>query len=850
MVKFGKEFRLCQKAEWKGKYLNYKKLKQYINGYISQEYLQKKTLLLSEFDFPQKHSKSEIVKHFISLLDHEIKMFYLFYNKEEKQLHKDINTRLYSNDDYPTLDKDEYITEYNDLHKVSLKALDLAKFVYYNCKALIKIIKKFDKKYLKDRVNDHIKYKYIQYKLEEQNSDILDMYKFKIIDEVCALVENLVKDLHENYKRNKHLFKDNDEVNGGEGDERMVGNDKHFSSTNSVKDIINNIQLVDQYSLQIKTLFKPWDSFLKISNTINNQLYAITKEINVNTGSNNNNNNEHGNTTNNNQIELDGSNLNVEGFNQLESSHLSKTIPFLFKRKQSIMTNMLISRENKANANIIFIHTFLYFFSYSIQIPCNLTYLSIFKKDDYYTGLFNAMTPIGAFISFVYSIIWSFYSTKKPAIIALLFLLIGNVCCTLSQHYNTFYLLLAGRFVIGLGCNRIGNKMYLYNYIPKQDLNKYISYFHVVTLLGLSCGFLVNIPLIIYKERNNNNTNHYWNDNLGTLICSVVSVFVFFYALLTLTEAFNPEFFPTMFSIDGKETTINRKTAVAANDNTNTNDEHKQTEATISMTLNESMRKDTNMIYDINEKLDQFNEQNEYIDNNLVAKTVRQLTKNEKKQLRFLKGSFYVFVIIVFVSKVINEFILINSPLYLKTFKTFDNKILSLLLGVSFVIVLIIEYIIFITKKCLKDRTSMLTLLVMITVLSLLCILQFWHKDNDWEYYVGMVGLIILSNFLEKTASSFFAKIISNDYKMCCMQGNSVINVATNFGRIIGAAIPLVLIKVGFENMNKGTFFVFMMLSVVAFVIALCFYEDLRVKPISRILEKEKNQNLQIPNDI
>ena len=847
MVKFGKEFRFVQKNEWKGKYLNYKKLKQYINCYISQEYLQKKSLTSSEFDFPKKHSKSEIVKHFISLLDHEIKMFYLFYNKEEKLLHKDINTRLYSNDDYPTLDKDEYINKFNDLHTISSKALDLAKFVYYNFKALIKIIKKFDKKYLKERVSDHIKYKYIQYKLEEQNSDILDMYKFKIIDEVCALVENLVKDLHENYKRNKHLFKDNNNNNDGNVEQHNNNNDqmlirednnklqKNFSDTNSIKEIINNIQSVDQYSLQIKTLLKPWDSFLKISNTINNQLYATTKEINV--SPNNNNNDEHNN--NNNQIELDGSNLNVEGFNQLESSHLSKTLPFLFKRKHSIMTNMLISRENKANANIVFIHTFLYFFSYSIQIPYNLNYLNNFNKADYYTGLFNSMAPIGALISFLYSIVWSFYSTKKPTIVALLFLLIGNVCCTLSQHYNTFYLLLIGRFVIGLGCNRIGNKMYLYNYIPKQDLNKYISCFHVVTLLGLSCGFLVNIPLVIYNEH-----NHQFNENLGTLICSVVSVFVFFYALLTLTEAFNPEFFPTTFSLDGKETTINRKTVL------NTKEEHKPNEGTISMTLNESIRKDTHMIYDINEKLDQFNEQNEYVDNNLVAKSVRQLTKNEKKQLRFLKGSFYVFVIIVFVSKVINEFILINSPLYLKTFETFNSKVLSLLLGVSFVIVLIIEYVIFITKKCLKDRTSLLILLVLITILSLLCILQYWHKNNDWEYYVGMVGLIILSNFLEKTASSFFAKIISNDYKMCCMQGNSVINVATNFGRIIGAAIPLLLIVVEFENMNKGTFFAFMILSFVAFVIALCFYEDLRVKPISRILEKEKNSNLQIPNDI
>ena len=376
------------------------------------------------------------------------------------------------------------------------------------------------------------------------------------------------------------------------------------------------------------------------------------------------------------------------------------------------------------------------------------------------------------------------------------------------------------------------------------SVNQYISYFHIVTLLGLSCGFLANIPLIMYSDQH---TNSLFAENLGTLICSCVSVLVFFYALLTLTEAFNPEFFPTTFSLGGKETKINRKTQA-------TEAEHPKREGTISMTLNESIRKDTNMIYDINEKLEQVNDQSEFVDNNLVAKSVRQLTKNEKKQLQFLKGSFYVFVVIVFVSKVINEFVLINSPLYLKEFGKLNNsffkKMLSLLLGVSFLIVLIIEYVVFLTKKCYNDRTSLLVLVVFISILSFLCTLQYWDRENEWEYYVGMVGLIILSNFLEKTASSFFAKIISNDYKMCCMQGNSVINVATNFGRIIGAAIPVLLIVAEFEKMNIGTFFAFMILSVVAFIIALCFYEDLRIKPISRILEKEKNPNLQIPNDI
>jgi hypothetical protein len=134
---------------------------------------------------------------------------------------------------------------------------------------------------------------------------------------------------------------------------------------------------------------------------------------------------------------------------------------------------------------------------------------------------------------------------------------------------------------------------------------------------------------------------------------------------------------------------------------------------------------------------------------------------------------------------------------------------------------------------------------------SFLLIVQYYDEENIWEYFIGMVWLIILSNLLEKTASSFFSKIIPNDFKVFDIKGNTVINIVSNIGRILGAMIPILSEKYDLIQMNKGTFIYFICLSVVTLSFMILFYDDLRIKAISRILfDNEKGHQLQIPNEI
>ena len=107
-------------------------------------------------------------------------------------------------------------------------------------------------------------------KLEEQNSDILYMLKFKMIDEVCALIEALQLSLKQNYLKNKSSMKTGkvnpDALLANEQNKKELNASDVFTEiTNSNNLITRNVKRVDRINYNVKTLFKPWDDFLKIS---------------------------------------------------------------------------------------------------------------------------------------------------------------------------------------------------------------------------------------------------------------------------------------------------------------------------------------------------------------------------------------------------------------------------------------------------------------------------------------------------------------------------------------------------------------------------------------------------------
>ena len=269
MVKYGKEFRKNQNIEWKEKYFDYKGKKKMIKEYVRK----RESINTEEISFLNELEKWS--REFEETINKDVKKVYIFYSNKERALYKTINESLHVKDYYEKLDLFSFIKEFKKLKETSEFSLSLSYFIYYNLNAVLKILKKFDKKVITQKNKDYkIRLDYIQNKIEEQNSDILYLIKFKMIDEVNVILENLMNDLMKEFKSNKDLFEEEDNNEKEEAENKLIEEVPNIKdATKTIKDsydaIKSNIQKIDKISADVQTIFISVDILRKSFHGIN-----------------------------------------------------------------------------------------------------------------------------------------------------------------------------------------------------------------------------------------------------------------------------------------------------------------------------------------------------------------------------------------------------------------------------------------------------------------------------------------------------------------------------------------------------------------------------------------------------
>ena len=597
MVKYGKEFRKNQNLEWKDKYFDYKAKKKKIKEYI------KIRNSSSEEDVAFLNELETWSKEFEQSIDKDVKKVYIFYTNKERTLYKNINESLHAKDYYEKLDLAAFLNEFKKLGETSELSLKLSDFIYYNLKAVLKILKKFDKKVITQKNKDYkIRLNYIQTKIEEQNSDILYLIKFKMIDEVNVIIENLINDLMKEFKSNKDLLEE-DDIEKAEAENKLIEEVPDIKdATKIIKDsydkIKSNIQKIDKISANVQKIFMPWKDFLKISTDINSKFLQINRESTTK-----------------------------------ES--------FTMNRTQSIVQVMGVSKDSKYNTFIVLAHGFLYMFSFSVIIPTSYRYLDKFENQKsklIYWAILMVMAPLGTLFNYLYEAFLFKKSTKKPIIISCVGLIIGNVLYTISLGVNVMELALVGRFICGLFNLRTHNKMYIINFLIKKDVSFYLTMFHTSSILGLAIGFLINCGLVFITSE-----NIYFNSNtIGPLLTIIFSFVLLIVSIVLFTEAHSSKFSITSMQMFG-EGIINE------DDNLDGND------------TDFRVRKHTMVLKDIDTQLGSFNKENRFDDTNLVSKSVSELAMREEEKLHYLLKDFIVYLLIIFTTKFVNESLFINS---------------------------------------------------------------------------------------------------------------------------------------------------------------------------------------------
>lgn len=113
-----------------------KKIKEYIK--IRNSSSEEDVALLNELETWSKEFEQSI--------DKDVKKVYIFYTNKERTLYKNINESLHAKDYYEKLDLAAFLNEFKKLGETSELSLKLSDFIYYNLKAVLKILKNSIKK--------------------------------------------------------------------------------------------------------------------------------------------------------------------------------------------------------------------------------------------------------------------------------------------------------------------------------------------------------------------------------------------------------------------------------------------------------------------------------------------------------------------------------------------------------------------------------------------------------------------------------------------------------------------------------------------------------------------------------
>ena len=805
MAKYGKKFRKIQIAEWKEKYFNYKLYKQKIKALLSEKNSEE---FISQFDDERQTDISSWTFKFEESLDKDIKKIFIFFSNKERSLYKKINKLLHMKEDYNTFELNDYLEQYQEINELSILTLNLSEFIYYNLKAIIKILKKYDKKVIGSEFkNLEIKINYIQRKLEEQNSDILYMIKFKMINEINAIIENLLKSLKEYFKLNKNRLKNNYQ---NDLENKLIEEVPEMNQVESLieqnKEIIKkNINKIDIIWAKVTTLFFPWKKFLRISSDLSSRLLQITKE--------------------NNMIANESLNLNTGA---------------------SILQTINFSKESKMNIKIILLHGFLYMFSFSVIIP---SYTSIFKEMEInenqyiWWGLLMMMVPFGSMINYIYEIYFFRKSTKKPIILSCFGLMIGNLFYAFAPFFNLFFLLFIGRFIIGLFNIRTHNKMYLINFLLRKDISYYLTLFHTFSIFGLGCGFLINAFFIHKNNDNDNNKNNRFNDlNYGPLIAGILSFISLILTCTLFTEAYSEYF--NMTSLQNFEEGItnenNGKDELAGEmNNNNINIEGESIENVV--------RKQTVLLKDINDQLGHYNKKSNFNDTNLVLKSVNELAKKESSSLNSVFNAFIVYLLIVVTTKFINESIYINSIIFYKKNGENEEMKIPIVLGCSCFFCLFIEYIL----SCKDTFISETNLIIILLCLHLINNgLFFFYKIKRKDFFYIFMLDNVFPNLTQKYTTHLFLYIIPENYKLCKIHGNIFINIVDMISRIVCGNLQIFLEVVEIETYEYIILIIITSLNILSLIVYLIFYQDIRVKAITRIMKDNVKDEVKVTTEI
>ena len=728
---------------------------------------------------------SELAHRFNDKLEEELKKIYKFFVQQERELYLQINTRLHVRAKYETFSMVQLEKELEELQVLSSYATSLSCYIYLNITGMYKILKKFDKKFKRYSLN--FTKNFIVEKYQKKNSDLLYIHQYKILDEVGACVEQLKNELLEHYNylvknpikeiNNARLDALNQKIKTEENinvEEGLLAGDKNENEIKKEEDKKSNLSHeelekikskfdalntsignMEAFYHSISLIFEVWMRYIK-ANEYKSHIYNVKSAREIYETSDNNNNAD--------LVDKDG---------EKKPEHF-------------------LSRESYWNIRLILVQAFLmalcstYFYPtvYYLLKSSNFDQSgTVFQRvrRGLYCGLIISMSPMGGLLSIIYSNFMINKSFKVPMISSSLLSTIGNILFIIGINYASIFLMCFGTLITGFSFNTPIHRQYLLYFIPKRKMNKYLLYFKSVVLLGNSAGPLLSLFSLLMFSKDYIRDHRVFNEyTFPSWICFISSLVLLNVIIFIFSEPLNPGF---IVYAEGQAPTDTAKRA----DSFTLDD---------SMTIFESEK-----LNEINERVSNFNEENQYDDTNLVSSTINTLIDVETEPHGTVRKAFWVIMFYLFILNytIISYITLAPSYLYQNIYANNDDvpkykaeRIISLLYFISLFLFVPAFGVNFFYVSLRINKILYIKILGLILLILQLVTTSFViHKQSAFLYYFSFLSSILVSYIMEDQLIYFYTQIIPANFELLKFKGITILNIMRYLGNIIGSISSL-----------------------------------------------------------
>ena len=755
MGKFSNAFTINRITEWNGRYFDYKALSDFIKEQSSSL-----TNSHPTSDTPtQSLNKTELIQVFTTEVDKELKKVYVFYLNRERELYKSINTRLHYQKNYYNIDSKQIENEFNQLLYVSNQALNITHFVSMNIQALERILHKFDKHF--KSIGTTVYRDYVLSKFEVKDSDLLYLFKFKLIDEVCALLTELQKELLSSYNievNSNYQIQENIAPQGQDGDTKgtaFVSNDNNNTTVVPLSVIQNKYNLIsldvsdiERKYQKMQLIHRAWIRLLKL------------KEYSVGIKS-----------------EKTNSSMEIEDNLLMGDSDL-------------------LSNANKWNVTLTIVQKCYMTACASFIIPnvCNALYKDFkYLEGDptilrFFSGIIIACTSIGGIISLILTRFIITKTYKVPMLVSCILSVVGNLLYSFSFGFNfndkltptvRIVLFCLSRILIGIALNNRVHRKYILEFIPRRKISNYMMMFKLFSLTGNIIGPSITLLCSYYKYEHDD-IFQFDSYDVPSWLFSIGAIVIFILMVMLYKEPVSSSF--------------------NAYSEGNAPIEHASRSS--SFDLGESLsEKDNKEIQSIDDRLFKINEESQFSDTNLVQHSINNIITRERAPGNTIAMSLNLVLLNIFVSNFITSSLLVLSPLLMnkhtnlipqpsddKEEKT-DRVVCYLIISALSLFVPIYFLNLFYISVKLDKRIYMLVL----NVLMLVCAVLLWFTIDDLVCYCCLFyALIIFGYLFEDTSVYFFTKMVPNDFRLCFVTSASCVQFICYAGMCLGSAVSII----------------------------------------------------------